>query len=413
MLERCFKSSSTLHRLRGGPAGPFLAGLAQALADEGYQANTIVYYVRAGEHLAVWADRHGTALPDLDDALVARFVLHLPRCRCCTRRARSRSVPFMVHRFVRYLRETGVVTTPAAEPMRSPLMAEYGAWMRDQRGLAATTIARSLRMVQALLDTMGDDPAEFDATGVRGFVLEHIRKHAPASAGLVTTGVRCFLRWLVAQGRCPTDLAEAVPKVPTWRLAKLPRYLADDDVERIIKACVRPSPVARRDRAMLLLLARLGLRASDVVGLRLGDIDWRQARIRVVGKGKRETRLPLPQDVGDAILAYLEAERHAAATDRVFLTARTPIRPIGSSGLRGVTWRAIERAGVQVPSRGTHVLRHSLATKLLREGVTLDAIGAVLRHRDVNTTALYAKVDIAALRQVAQPWPCAEDVSPC
>jgi site-specific recombinase XerD len=163
---------------------------------------------------------------------------------------------------------------------------------------------------------------------------------------------------------------------------------------------------------MLLLLARLGLRAGDVVGLRLGDLEWKQGRLRVAGKGRRETRLPLPQDVGDAILGYLEIERPAAATDHVFLTARTLIRSIGSSGLHDVVARAIERAGVESPSRGTHILRHSLATRLLREGATLDAIGALLRHRDVSTTALYAKVDIGLLRQVSQPWPRAE-VSPC
>jgi integrase len=184
-------------------------------------------------------------------------------------------------------------------------------------------------------------------------------------------------------------------------------------VERIIAACGRPSSVAWRDRAMVLLLARLGLRAGDVVGLRLGDLDWEQGRLRVAGKGRRETRLPLPQDVGDAILGYLEGERLAAVTDHVFLTQRTPVRPIGTAGLRDVVWRAIERAGVRAPSRGTHILRHSLATRLLRDGATLDTIGAVLRHRDVNTTALYAKVDLAMLTQVAQPWPGTEEGSSC
>jgi site-specific recombinase XerD len=320
-------------------------------------------------------------------------------------------VPFRVHAFLRYLREEGVVTTSAPAATRPQLVCEYAAWMRDRRGLAETTIAHSLPVAEALLGTVSDEPGRLDAAGVRKFVLEYIRRHAPASAGCVTTTVRCFLRWLVAPDRCATDLAEAVPTVPTWRLARLPRYLPADDVERIIAACDRSSPVARRDRAMLLLLARLGLRAGDVVGLRLGDLEWEQGRLRVVGKGRRETRLPLPQDVGDAIRGYLEIERPAAATDHVFLTARTLIRPIGSSGLHDVVARAIERAGVESPSRGTHILRHSLATRLLREGATLDAIGALLRHRDVSTTALYAKVDIGLLRQLSQPWPRAE-VSP-
>jgi site-specific recombinase XerD len=412
VLERCFKNPFTVRRLRGGPAGPFLDGFVEALLAQGYTPETSGSYLYAADHLSKWAARRSTAIADLDEALLARFVRHLSRCRCRARHRGYKRVPFRVHSFLRYLCKAGVVAAAAPALARSALATDYAVWMRDQRGLAATTISHSLLMVEALLGTVGGDPAGLDATGVRRFVLEYIQEHAPASAGCVTTVVRCFLRYIVAQGRCVADLVEAVPKVPTWRLARLPRYLPDDDVERIIEACDRESPVARRDRAMLLLLARLGLRASDIVGLRIGDLDWAQGRLRVAGKGRRETRLPLPQDAGDAILRYLEEERPAAATDRVFLTARTPIRPLTSGGLRSVLWHMIELAGVQSPSRGTHVLRHSLATRLLREGVSLDTIGAVLRHRDVNTTALYAKVDVTLLRQVAQPWPGAE-VSPC
>jgi site-specific recombinase XerD len=412
MLERFFRTDTTSGRLRNGPAGPFLDGFAESMFAGGYSSRTVGPYLHAADHLAQWAARRGVAVPDLDENVLARFVLHLRRCRCHGyRRGAHKHVPFRVHAFLRYLREKGVATS-APEATRPQLVCEYAAWMRDRRGLAETTIAHSLRVAEALLGTVSDDPGRLDAAGVRTFVLEYIRRHAPASAGCVTTTVRCFLRWLVAQDRCATDLAEAVPKVPTWRLAKLPHYLPADDVERIIAACDRSSPVARRDRAMLLLLARLGLRAGDVVGLRLGDLEWEQGRLRVAGKGRRETRLPLPQDVGDAILGYLESERPAAATDHVFLTARTLIRSIGSSGLHDVVARAIGRAGVESPSRGTHILRHSLATRLLREGATLDAIGALLRHRDVSTTALYAKVDIGLLRQVSPPWPRAE-VSPC
>ncbi|MDO8479301.1 MAG: tyrosine-type recombinase/integrase [Candidatus Rokubacteria bacterium] len=412
MLERCVKNPLTLHRLHTGPAGPCLDGFAESMGAAGYSSETIGSYLHAADHLGQWAVQRRVAIADLDEDLLARFVRHLPRCRCRGGKRRGhRGVPFRVQAFLRYLREVGVVTTSVPEATRPPLVTEYSVWMRDRRGLAATTMAHSVPVVQALLATVGDDPTGLAAAGVRRFVLEYIQQHAPASAGCVTTIVRCFLRWLVVHGRCSPDLVAAVPTMPTWRLATLPRALADADVERIIEACDRPSPVARRDRAMLLLLARLGLRAGDVVALRLGDIEWERGRLRVVGKGRRETRLPLPQDAGDAMLGYLEAERPAAATDHVFLTARPPIHPLRSSGLRDVVCRAIGRAGVQAPSRGTHILRHSLATRLLRDGATLDAIGAVLRHRDVNTTALYAKVDVGRLRQVAQPWPDAEPAS--
>ena len=163
---------------------------------------------------------------------------------------------------------------------------------------------------------------------------------------------------------------------------------------------------------MLLLLARLGLRAGDVVGLRLADIDWKRARLRLVGKGRRETCLPLPPDVGDAILAYLKNVRPAVEDDHVFLSRQAPVGPLRSNALSGRVALAMRRAGVQAPSHGAHLLRHSLASRMLREGATLDLIGAVLRHRSVESTALYSKVDVDLLRQVAQPWPDAE-VSPC
>jgi len=290
---------------------------------------------------------------------------------------------------------------------------EFEAWMRDRAGLAETTIANSKRVVGPFLDALGEDPARFDAAGVRAFVLRFVGRHAPHSPGWVTTSIRCFLRFLIVRGQCSPDLGEAVPRIPTWRQARLPNYLPRKDVEQIISAsiCEHYRGTALRNRALLLLLARVGLRAHEVVGLRFDDIDWRAGRLRVLGKGRREGWLPLPQDAGDAILGYLEA-RPAAPTDYIFLTSRAPLKPFTSGGLRMVVRLAIERAGIQAPSRGSHLFRHSLATSLLRDGATLDAIGAVLRHCDVDTTALYAKVDVDALRRVAQPWPGTE-VAPC
>lgn len=410
MSKRCVKRPCRPRPFCDAPTAACLDGYADAMHAQGYSIATCAEHLRAVSHLVEWAERRGVRLADLDEQTLARFVRHLSRCRYRGRRQRVSPVRFRVHRFLQYLRDAGIAAAPT--PLFPALVAEYGAWMRHHRNLAETTIRQALPVVQALLRVVGEEPAGFEAAGIRKFVLEYVERHAPASAGCITTIVRCFLRYLVTHARCSPDLIEAVPRVPTWRLARLPRYLADAEVERIIAACDRTSCVARRDRAMVLLLARLGLRGHEVVGLRLQDLEWGQGRLRVVGKGGRVVRLPLPQDTGDAILEYLKTERPAAATDHVFLTARAPIRPLGGSGLRDVVWRAIERAGVQAPSRGTHLLRHSLATRFLRDGATLDTIGAVLRHRDVNTTALYAKVDVGLLRQVAQPWPGTE-VSPC
>lgn len=193
----------------------------------------------------------------------------------------------------------------------------------------------------------------------------------------------------------------------------MPRYIAADDIERLIAACDPSSAAGARDRAVILLLARLGLRAGDVRELRLADIDWSQARLRVVGKGRCETWLPLPQDAGDAVLHYLEDSRPRIEDEHVFLRVHAPFGPLPSSGpISKLVRRAIQRAGVEAPSMGAHVLRHSAATAMLRQGSSLDIIGAVLRHRCVESTAHYAKVDVALLRMVAQPWPVDGDL-PC
>jgi integrase/recombinase XerD len=197
-----------------------------------------------------------------------------------------------------------------------------------------------------------------------------------------------------------------LPCIPQWRLSTLPRYIGAEDVERLIATCDQTTRTGLRDRAILLLLARLGLRAGDIVSLRLTDIDWQQAALLVCGKGRRETRLPLPQDVGDAVLAYLKQGRPRVADERIFFTSNAPIRPLTkTTAVSNIVRRAITKAGIATPSKGTNLLRHSAATAMLRGGATLDMVGAVLRHGSPNVTAHYAKVDVLMLQQIAQPWP--------
>jgi integrase/recombinase XerD len=221
-----------------------------------------------------------------------------------------------------------------------------------------------------------------------------------------------FVRFLIADGHCAVGLDAAIPPVAHWRLAALPRFLQPDDVERVIASCDPASPVGRRDRAILLLLARLGLRAGDVAHLRLSDIDWRKAWIHVCGKSRRETRLPLSQEVGQAIVAYLQDGRPRTTIDAVFVRCRAPLRALDSQGaVTAIVARALRRAGVARPSRGAaHLLRHSVATSMLRHGASLQEIGVLLRHRSIETTQIYAKVDVTALRSIAQLWP---EVQPC
>jgi len=222
----------------------------------------------------------------------------------------------------------------------------------------------------------------------------------------MVTVQRSFFRFLFQEGETETDLAGAVPSIRTWRLAGVPKYLKPEEVQRVIDRCNDDLPVGRRDRAILLLIARLGLRASEVMALELDDIDWREGVLTVRGKGRYHDRLPLPPDVGQALAAYLRQDRPPCGTRHVFVRIRAPHRGFAHpSTISTIVCRALNRAGLEPPLKGAHLLRHSLATEMLRGGASMAEIGQILRHRTPNTTEIYAKVDIDGLRSIARVWP--------
>jgi site-specific recombinase XerD len=216
-----------------------------------------------------------------------------------------------------------------------------------------------------------------------------------------------FLRFLVSEGKCAAGMDAAIPRIAHWKLSALPKYLQEDEVERVIASCDLTTANGKRDRAILLLLARLGLRAGDIIQLRITDIDWKGASISVSGKSKRLTQLPLTQEVGQAIVDYLQQGRPRSDTEMLFVRALAPFTAFERSiAISCLVRRAMCRAGIARPSRGAaHVLRHSAATSMLRNGGTLQDIATILRHRSIMTTQIYAKVDVDALRDIAQPWP--------
>jgi site-specific recombinase XerD len=253
---------------------------------------------------------------------------------------------------------------------------------------------------------LGDDPERWEPAGIRSFFLDRASHCGNGTVEKLTTSLRAFLRYLAVKGRCRAGLADVVPGYAHWRLADLPRYLAAEQVNRLIAACDGEVVARRRDRAIVLLLARLGLRAGDVAQLRLDYIEWETGSLRVSGKSRYEVRLPLPQDVGDAIAAYLACRPSTCPSDHVFLRNIAPFRPFRKGdGIASVVKRLMQRAGIVVPVKGAHVLRHTAATEMLRHGVPLEKIGLVLRHRGIDTTAYYAKADVTLLKQIAQPWP--------
>ena len=287
------------------------------------------------------------------------------------------------------------------------LLKSFCAWMREQRGTSDRTLYNYSIPIRALIRRVGESPERLDAHCLRQFVMERGQMSGWAAAKTCTTALRMFVRFLIAEGRCPASLLGAIPVLAHWRLTALPGYLSAEEVGRIIASCDLSLPVGIRDRAILLLLARLGLRAGDIVQLGLQDIDWQDAWIQVSGKSRCQTRLPLSQEVGQAIVAYLETSRPQTPTDALFVCCRAPFRALGSHCVVSrIVSRAMTRAAVKRPGRGAaHLLRHSVASSMLLQDASLQDISVLLRHRSIETTQIYAKIDITALRQIAQPWP--------
>ncbi len=223
---------------------------------------------------------------------------------------------------------------------------------------------------------------------------------------MTVTVRRAFLKFSVSQGQCAPSLMHAVPPTVRRRLSTVPRTIPAATIEEIVASCGMTTPVEVRDRAIILLLARMALRAGVIWQLRLSDVDWHSGRLRLRGKGRFELMMPLPQDAGDALLAYIEDSRPVVSADRVFLRAQAPFTPLRSSAeIAGIVSRVLNRGGFSGLPTGAHVFRHSLASAWLRDGADLDQIGVALRHASRDTTAIYAKIDIGMLAGVAQPWP--------
>jgi site-specific recombinase XerD len=407
MLETYFSASKMLGHLRSGPSGPYLDGFAAALEQQGYSQATAVRYLRAAVHLGHVMAERGAGSDDID---LAAFSEHLRTCRCPRAMGgrRNHHTIFGARLFRQHLVEIGVCRSAAArlQPAEPCLVVHFKVWLRKHRGASDPTIKLYARDAAHLMVALGDDPEKWEPAAIRSFFLDRASHCGTGTVEKLTTSLRAFLRYLAVEGRCRAGLADVVPGYAHWRLADLPRYLAAEQVSRLIAACDGEVVARRRDRAIVLLLARLGLRAGDVAQLRLDDIEWETGSLRVSGKSRYEVRLPLPQDAGDAIAAYLACRPSTCPSDHVFLRNIAPFRPFRKGdGISSVVKRLMQRVGIVAPVKGAHVLRHTAATEMLRHGVPLEKIALVLRHRGIDTTAYYAKADVTLLKQIAQPWP--------
>jgi integrase/recombinase XerD len=384
-----------------------VCGFEAVLCAQGYAPASVRRKIDLLVNFSHWVERHDVPLDALRDGHVSRFI------RKYRRRGAWRGDVWTIWQFIGYLRGIGCIPALPSEVDSSAegeLAGIFGEFLRTERGLSASTLTGYLPIVRRfLVNQFHGKTLRFDdlrAVDVHRFIVQQARARSLTHAKLVVTVLRSFLRFLQARGLLAVDLAAAVPGVAGWRLSHLPKVLSAGQVERLLASCDRGTSAGRRDYAILMLLARLGLRGGEVSALTLDDIDWESGEIVVRGKGQRVTRLPLPADVGSALVDYLRKDRPACSTRSVFIRVRAPKRGfIGPSVICCIVRRALERAGLTPVFKGAHLLRHSLATDLLRRGASLVEIGQLLRHSQPNTTQIYAKVDIAALRAIALPWP--------
>jgi site-specific recombinase XerD len=408
VINQLFTLSSTIERLRQGPLSEHLDTYAARLAEQGYTDHSIRRQIVAIADFSRWLKRKHIDVQALDSVVVDRF-LRLRRRQQRVGRGDSKALA----RMVAMLWQTGVVKQPqppAADTPWSRITSEYRRYLLEECGRSPSTVTNYVPFIDQFLSerfpSRAPNLAMLRAPDVTGFVTRHAHQLSPVRAGLMVTALRSFFRYLRHRGATATDLASCVPTVPNWSFSTLPRFLPASTVEHILKRCDRKTSGGRRNHAMLLLLARLGVRAGEVIGLSLDDIDWDSGQITIRGKGGKSAPLPLPPDVGAALAVYLRRDRPHSASRRVFLRHRAPITGFANpSTISTIVRRALKHAGVESAHTGAHVLRHSLATSLLRQGGSLDEIGELLRHQSPNTTTIYAKVDVSALHTLALPWP--------
>ena len=392
--------------LRVGPLARDLDGFAADLAAQSYARGTALNKLGLVRHLSLWLESEGLGVEALDEGRFDTFL----RTRGSRRARQGEAVTGRL--LLGYLRSKGRIPDapePAAsdDPM-ARIERTYERYLINERGLSPSTVGKYVAAVHAFLaKRFGAREVALDmlvARDANRFIMRHAisRSHAKDLAA----ALRSFLRHLYQRGDIAVDLAGAIPTVTNRRLSELPKSLPPEKVESVLASCDRNTAVGRRDHAILLLLARLGLRGGEVATLTLEDIDWDKGLVTLSGKGERREALPLPEEVGSALAAYLRDDRPSCATRRVFVRAVAPYSGFRStSAVCCIVRRALARAGIDAPLKGAHLLRRSLACGMLNNGASLEEIGQILRHRHPETTQIYAKLDLEALRALAPAWP--------
>jgi integrase/recombinase XerD len=404
MAEQASRASRVLV---SGPLAPFVAGFELKLGEAGYAPGSAVTQVRLLAHLSRWLSTNHLEVIDLTDRRIDEF-FEARRARNCTWCVSLEALEPLLA----LLSELNVL--PASEPLPAGsaadvVLAKFRRYLLDERGLAATTACAYVYRARRFVDgcRLGAQLAATTTGDVTRAVLMESATLSIGATQFFVAALRSFLRFCSMEGLIAADLSAAALPVTGRRPSSLPRGISSRDANALLNSCDRGENVGRRDYAMIVMLLRLGLRATEVATLKLDDLDWRAAEVVVHGKGRRDGRLPLPVDVGEAIAAWLQHGRPKTTNREVFLSVHAPIMALGRGGVGSIVRCACVRAGV--PQVGPHRLRHTMATEMVNSGVPLAEISQVLRHRSLSSTAIYARVDLEGLRRIARPWPGGSD----
>lgn len=401
-LSSVYTRRSTITDLRSCLFGEYLDAFVATLIPQGYSVATVRGKLQLIGAWAQWLSMRPVNLADIDELLLEEYFNQVPGGAKTT-----------LTSFIAYLRNIGAVLTPFPSPEeehRPQIELDYELYLCRERGLSAITVRYHLFHVHRfLVECFGSRDIKLHRIrqkDITNHILRHASEYRQRSAQNWISVLRCFMRYLSLRGETTADMTGCVLKTANWNLAGLPKYVEASEVEELIKSIDRSTPVGLRDYAILIIIARLGLRAGEVASLELEDFDWQEGKFRVKGKNTRWSCLPITKEVGEAVVAYLRRGRPICSTRRVFVTAVAPHRGMKSGAtISSIVAQHLRRTAIVVAHKGAHVLRHSLATKMLRSGSSLEEICQVLRHLHLSTTEIYAKVDYAALKEITQPWP--------
>ena len=411
MNDQLFSNHVLLQHANTGPLGPHIDVFAGVLSERGYTRTTTKQKIRVIAELSQWLQKRHLLIEDLNEFCINKYIRHRKQKGHLHRGDRS-----TLRQFTDFLREEGILPAFVRKIANSPLQRienSFAQYLGHERALSQATLDNYLPVIRRFLtERFGNRKIIFNKLcpqDISGYILRHAYTMSPGRAQLMTTALRSFFRFLHIHGEIATDLAVAIPTVAKWRFSEIPKFLQPEQVERLLQHCDQNTDIGQRDYAILLLLSRLGLRAGEIVHMVLDDILWETGEIIVKGRSSREERLPLPDDVGRAIATYLRHCRPHCSSRRIFIRVNAPRQGFSSSvAVCDIVRRSLARAGLNLDFKGAHLLRHTLASNMLRGGASMTEIGEILRHQHPNTTEIYTKVDLTALRAIAQPWPGGE-----